>query len=228
MPIPKAATKLRRSLAREQVYSQLREWITEIKLEPGEMIRDYELAATLGVSRTPVREALRRLEDEGLVETASHRWTKVAPVYTEEANDLYGVVKTLEVYALELAYEGLSKIDLDVMEEANAAMSTAVQQHVALAAVQADTTFHQVWIEKAGNKELLRVLGEVKAKIRRMELVHFNSDDAAGSVIEHASILKALRHGQLKDALRHLKTNWEVEIDRFENAVPFTGLSGAK
>src|SRR6266849_9018855 len=67
-------------LAREAVYARLRDWILRGPLEPGEIIRDADIAQALGVSRTPVREALLRLEGDGLVETAPARWTRVAPL----------------------------------------------------------------------------------------------------------------------------------------------------
>jgi DNA-binding GntR family transcriptional regulator len=80
MPVPPAANKLEKSLMRDDVYSRLRDWIITGTLEPGEKLRDADLAEQLGVSRTPVREALRRLEDEGLIETKQNAWTRVAPV----------------------------------------------------------------------------------------------------------------------------------------------------
>lgn len=215
MPIPNRVAKLDRSLAREQVYAQVRDWIVGGVLKPGEIVRDQGLAEQLGVSRTPVREALRRLEDEGLIETAKHRWTRVAPVNTEQAEDLYGVVKTLEVYALSLAHGRLGEADFAAMEMANTAMAEAVQRHDAFAAVQADNDFHQVWIGVAGNQELSRILKEVKAKIRRMEIMHFDSNDAAVSVAQHQEIMQALRKDQLGTALQALEENWEVDTDRF-------------
>ncbi len=73
MPLPQSKNKLSRTLAREEVYGRLRAWIIDGRLGPRELLRDQDIAAIVGVSRTPVREALRRLEDEGLVETALNR-----------------------------------------------------------------------------------------------------------------------------------------------------------
>ena len=225
MPVPTQARRLDRSLAREQVYEQLREWIVGGELEPGELVRDQELAKTLGVSRTPVREALRRLEDEGLIETAKHRWTRVAPVRAEQAEDIYGVVKTLEVYALTLAHERLTEVDFRDMEQANFAMTEAVRRRDAAAAVRADNALHQVWIGRAGNQELARILLEAKHKIRRMELLHFDSNDAALSVSEHYRLMEALRTGDLDRATGILRANWDADIDRFSQRSPDIELS---
>src|SRR5207248_3505224 len=80
MPIPQTEIRLTRSLARDEAYEKIRDWIIDGTLRPGELLRDQEIAQSLGVSRTPMREALRRLEDEGFVETALNRWTRVAPL----------------------------------------------------------------------------------------------------------------------------------------------------
>ena len=102
MPLPQSESKLSRTLAREEVYCRLRAWIIDGRLRPGELLRDQDIAATVGVSRTPVREALRRLEDEGLVETALNRWTRVAPIDIGKAAEIYAIVEALELFALEL------------------------------------------------------------------------------------------------------------------------------
>ena len=75
MPVPQTDV-LSRTFIRDDVYVSLHDWIVRGELEPGEKLKDKELAAQLGVSRMPIREALRKLEDEGLVETAANRWTR--------------------------------------------------------------------------------------------------------------------------------------------------------
>ena len=108
MPIPQTKI-LNRTFIRDDVYQSLREWIVRGDLEPGEKLKDKELAAQLGVSRTPVREALRKLENEGLVETSANRWTKVAPITIQDAERIYPIIQKLEELALILAFH---KIDL--------------------------------------------------------------------------------------------------------------------
>src|SRR5579864_5094934 len=99
MPLPQCQTRLPRTLARDEAYEKLREWIIAGTLHPGETLRDQEIAERLGVSRTPVREALRRLDDEGFVETALNRWTRVAPLDLKKALEIYSVIEALEVFA---------------------------------------------------------------------------------------------------------------------------------
>jgi DNA-binding GntR family transcriptional regulator len=212
-------TAANRVLAREEVYETLRQWILEGTLRPGEIIKDQLLAERLEVSRTPIREALRRLEDEGYVETAKHKWTRVTLLDTEQAEDLYGIVQQLEAYALGLAQGNLTPDDFKTLETANARLSKAIRDHDAKAALEADNAFHQVWIERSNNKELARILAEVKDKLRRLELAHFDSKDAAESVKEHEVILELLRSDKTKQARTAVESNWEGATDRFSRRV---------
>ena len=88
-------------------------------LAPGERLRDQELCKWLGLSRTPVREALGRLEQDGLVESAPQRYTQVAPLYRREVQDAFPVVASLHALAAELAVPRLTAADVDAMRAAN-------------------------------------------------------------------------------------------------------------
>src|SRR5271163_2564263 len=127
MPLPQSESKLSRTLAREEVYGCLRAWIIDGRLRPGELLRDQDIAVTVGVSRTPVREALRRLEDEGLVETALNRWTRVAPLDLNRAAEIYAIIEVLEVLAFKQAFPRLTGEVLRALEDANQSMRTAAK-----------------------------------------------------------------------------------------------------
>ena len=165
MPLPQSESKLSRTLAREEVYGRLRAWIIDGRLRPGELLRDQDIAATVGVSRTPVREALRRLEDEGLVETALNRWTRVAPIDVGKAAEIYAIVEALELFALGTAIRRLTPQDMTRMREANQAMRRAAELQDPAAAVIADESFHEVWIERANNGELSALLRSVQDQV---------------------------------------------------------------
>src|SRR5215469_15847348 len=143
MPLPQTETRLARWLAREEAYGKIRDWIIDGTLRPGEILRDQEIAQSLGVSRTPVREALRRLEDEGFVETALNRWTRVAPLDLRKAIEEYRIIEALEVLAMQDAQ--LTPQDLSGMEIANEAMRKAIQRKDAAGALRADEIFHGAW-----------------------------------------------------------------------------------
>src|SRR6478609_8709865 len=102
MPVP-ANDPFERDLLRDRAYAAIRDAIVDGTLQPGERLRDQELQAWLGLSRTPVREALNRLEQDGLVETAPQRFTRVAPLDRRAAKDAFPVVAALHALAAELA-----------------------------------------------------------------------------------------------------------------------------
>ena len=126
MPIPKRIKPISRFSMREEVYSTLLMWIMEGELRPGEKLLDKELAETMGVSRTPVREALRRLEDKGLVESSANRWTRVTDISIEEPEMIYPIIWTLEALAIGEASRNMTEADFDKMETANTLLEKAL------------------------------------------------------------------------------------------------------
>lgn len=226
MPIP-PTSPLPRTLAREEVYQQIRTWIVEGALEAGETVRDSEMAAQLGVSRTPVREALRRLEDEGLIETARNRWTRVAPLNLSQARELYPLVAALESLALKLAWDALGDSAQAAMQEANAALGRALQARDLRGALGADEQFHGVWLSHAGNQELTALLSALKLKLQRIELAYFNLDAAEDSPKEHAALLAAIQTRNQAAALAALEANWQNTLARLAATHQLTGSGSA-
>src|SRR5579872_1685527 len=96
--------KIQRTFVRQEAYAKLRNWILDGTLAPGSQLRDKELAVELGVSRTPIREALLRLEDEGLVKTKPNSSTLVSSIDFHNAFHHYSIVWTLEALALSQAF----------------------------------------------------------------------------------------------------------------------------
>ena len=184
MPLPESVSKLPRTLAREDAYSKLRGWIIDGTLKPTEILNDHDIGAALGVSRTPVREALRRLEDEGLVETSHNRWTRIAPLDLTKTAESYVIIETLEVLALELGFPSLTREDLRAMEDANRAMQKAAREQQPSLALVADEEFHEFLISHANNGELLLLLRQLKTRLRRAELSYF---DATSRAAPHSS-----------------------------------------
>ena len=186
--------KLRRTFVREEAYQLLRDWIVEGKLEPGQKLRDKELADQLGVSRTPIREALLRLEDDGLIKTKANSSTVVSPIDFQHAWHLYSIVWSLEQLALEQAFPLLASAHIDLMIQFNQQLLQALKDNERLLAVQADSNFHAVYIELSGNAELQQILSAVKHKLKRLELCYFErAKDVLHSCKEHQKIIDALK-----------------------------------
>lgn len=215
MPVPDRTKKLSKTLMREEAYASLRGWILDGTLRPGEKLRDAELAEALGVSRMPVREAFRRLEDEGLVETAANRWTRVSLVDAKQAERVYPILVSLESLAIALAAPRLKDGDLRLMFEANERLREALREVRAVEASQADRDFHEVFLKKTGNQDLVRMVSDLKAKLRRLEVAYFGGSIVADrSATEHDAILKALRKGDVERAREAVEDNWHRSLQR--------------
>lgn len=214
MPIPSTEI-FNRSFMRDDVYQSLRKWIISGELEPGEKLKDKELAAQLGVSRTPVRESLRKLEDEGLVETAPNRWTRVSLIRFSDAEHIYPIIEQLELLSLSLAFPHLSKHHVQQMRKLNVRLNDALEDGNAVEAASVDSEFHQIVIDAAGNSELSSVLEQLKVKYHRIELTYFSSLKAlTASVEEHEAIVSALEEKNIDAARAALSKNWHASIER--------------
>ena len=217
MPIPKTDV-LSRTFIRDDVYVSLRDWIVTGALEPGEKLKDKELATQLGVSRTPIREALRKLEDEGLVETAANRWTRVTPITLRDAETIYPIIQQLEELALTLAFSNLSPRHLQTMQAANSDLKMALRQNNPHAAMVADASFHQVLIDLANNPELSTILNQLKAKYQRIELAYFSEAGLLlASLEEHQQLISALKTKDLAAAHQALTCYWQASIERLRS-----------
>jgi len=216
MPLPETPPDLERTLMREDVYTRVRDWIVQGVLEPEEKLRDAELALKLGVSRTPVREALRRLTDEGLVETRAQSWTRVAPLEENLAKRIYPILQALEPLALARGYVRMNASDLERMRNANMALEQAIVADDARAAAGADAQFHAVYLERAENPELSGILRSLKAQHTRFELYFWQKGARDHSLTEHATILDALERGDLERAKVWLALNWQFDLKRPE------------
>jgi DNA-binding GntR family transcriptional regulator len=201
--------ELRRTSLADRAYAALLDAIVGGELEPGRRLRDAELAARLGVSRTPVREALKRLEADGLVETERNASTRVAPVRPDRIADAFPVVASLHGLATRLGVPALSKADLERMERYDGERSEALRRGDVLAAIAADDRFHGVLVRASRNGELERLLARVMPHIRRLDLLHFDAmtrhEDAQTG---HAAILDALRRGDATAAAHAAEANF--------------------
>ncbi len=215
MPLPEAEHQINRLSMREEVYDKLLTWIMEGTLRPGEKLLDKELADTLGVSRTPVREALRRLEDKGLVESSASRWTRVSEISHDDPGMIYPIIWTLEALAAEMAIFHLTENDYKRMEKANAALKSALEKGDPVAASAADARFHDVYIQRSYNGHLINILQDLKIKYRRMEINYFEKDaKITASLEDHARIITAFKHEDTPLATNIIRSNWQNSLKR--------------
>jgi DNA-binding GntR family transcriptional regulator len=218
MPIPANSKPINRFSMREEVYNTLLNWIMEGELRPGEKILDKDLAEKMGVSRTPVREALRRLEDKDLVESSANRWTRVAEISLGEPEMIYPILWTLEELAVAQAIENLSTTEFNKMAAINTVLDRALDDGDPVAASRADAQFHDVYIERSNNPFLINILQDLKIRYRRVEVTYFaGSACAKDSVAEHSLILEALKSGNLIQIQSMIRSNWRNSLDRLKS-----------
>lgn len=215
MPIPIKTKPITRSCMREEVYNTLLSWIVEGKLHPGEKLLDKELAEYMGVSRTPVREALRRLEDKQLVESSANRWTRVTEISINELEKIYPIIWSLEELAVSQAIDLLTLKDFKEMELANRALAKAIKNEDPVDASMADIRFHDVLLARAGNQQLFSILYDLKIQCRRVEINYFTGCCGAKySLSEHERILEALQSKDLILAQSMIRVNWQNSLQR--------------
>jgi len=210
--------KLQRTFVREEAYLVLCNEIVEGRFEPGRKLRDKELAEQLGVSRTPIREALLRLEEEGLVQTKPNCSTVVCPIDFHSLLNLYSIAWSLENLALKQAFEKITDESVDLMTKANERLLQALKSNDSVAAVQADNDFHSIYIQLSQNEELCRILSGIKQKLKRLELYYFAQvKDGIHSYEEHVQIIEALKKRDMSLALKAVESNWQASLSRIQN-----------
>lgn len=200
--------KIDRIPLRERVYYLVQRAIISGELQPGQRVRDLDLAAQLGVSRTPVREALQRLEDEGLVETLPGALTRVVPLDTQAAREAFPVVAVLHALATRLAVETLTGQDLALLRQANEGLVAALEAGDVTRAIQADDRFHDVFVRASANSEIQHALDRLMPKVRRLEYAQFGSLAGHTSVLQHQAIIAACEQRLAAQAASLTEQNW--------------------
>ncbi len=208
MPVPVERGRHRRSLLREQAYESLRDAIVNGTLAPGEKLRDTELEEWLGVSRTPIREALARLEASGLVHTVPGRSTVVSAIEGRAVLNAQDVAAAMHALAVRTAVPVMGKADHTEMARANEAFAAALAAGDAEAAIRADDEFHGVAVRASGNPVIAQVLDQVTPVLRRLEHLRFTSLSGRTSIADHKRILALCRKGDADAAAEATQRNW--------------------
>jgi DNA-binding GntR family transcriptional regulator len=199
MPIPANPATVDRSLLRDGVYRRLRDAIVDGTFAPGEQLRDAELADWLGVSRTPVREALLRLGASGLVVALPGRSTTVSVIDARAVRDARDVIAAMHELAVREMAGRLGADDIARMRETNVRFAEALRSGDVGAALDADEELHRVPIAALGNRALEAVLDQFDPLVRRAELMRF-SRNGHSSVESHSRLIHLLADGDAAGA----------------------------
>ena len=196
------------------VYAAVRNDLYDFRLGPGQRFSENELAARLGVSRTPVREALYRLRDEGYIDVASKSGWTVRQFEFETFERLYEVRTVLELAAVRKLCEMVPAPALDELKDVWLVPHTE-RLDDAREVGRLDEAFHQTLVIAAGNAELARIHREIADRIRIVRRLEFTmAERIAKTYAEHAQILRAIVRRKLDQSSMLLRTH--IELARAE------------
>ncbi|CUR60226.1 putative GntR-family transcriptional regulator [metagenome] len=208
MPVPQRSNVAARTLLRDRAYVVLRDAIVDGTLAPGEQLREGELETWLGVSRTPIREALMRLQRSGLVLTRPGHSTVVAPLDDELVHAAQPVVAAMHELAVRLAVPRLGPDRLEALRDANREFAQARDTGDATAALAADDRLHQVYVDLAANPAISDILEQYSPLLRRIERLRFSSAAGHESVALHEEMIEASAAGDVERAAATALTTW--------------------
>ena len=188
----------------EQAYALIRQRILDNQWPPGHQALEQEVALALGMSRTPVREAMVRLRDEGLVELIPRHSMRVLPVSPTDMREIYEILTALECMAAELlARRKPTDAQLQPLMDASAAMDRALKNDDLDAWARADESFHAQFIELAGNRQLQATVLNYWDRAHRARMFTLRlRPKPVHSTSEHRQMVELLRAGDAEGAAK--------------------------
>ncbi len=187
--------EVQRSNLRDQVVQAIREAIASGTLRPGDRINESLIAERMKVSKAPVREALRLLENSSLISTIPNRGSFVVKLNSQDVVDSFGIRMAAEHLAVSLVIERRDPVLLDAMEEAVDEMRQAERQSDIEELSRADVRFHELLIMHCGNQRLVRIWREMEEMVRILSLQGDLHAARAAGAEDHEIILQAIRDG---------------------------------
>lgn len=197
---------------RDVVFQTLRQAILSGKLQPGERLMEIHLAQQLGVSRTPVREAIRKLELEGLVMTIPRRGAVVADITKSDLEDVLEVRSALEELAVTKACAKITAEQLEQLRRASEHFIACTKKNDLIASAQADAAFHEIISEATGNRRLIQILNNLREQIYRYRLENLKDKSSYPDLIrQHQMICDALEAHSVEQARMAIRLHIEKQ-----------------
>lgn len=195
---------------RDVVFNTLRQAILKGEFQPGERLMEIQLAQRLGVSRTPIREAIRKLELEGLVVMIPRKGAEVAKITEKNMRDVLEVRLALEKLAIELACQRITDEEIKQLEISSQQFCQTTVSKDLLTMAQADERFHDVIYNATKNKRLIQMLNNLREQMYRYRIEYIKDIEThEGLVKEHEDILQALREKNLEAASAMIQNHIE-------------------
>ena len=195
---------------RDVVFNTLRHAILKGELEPGERLMEIALAQKLGVSRTPIREAIRKLELEGLVVMVPRKGAEVADITEKDLRDVLEVRTALEELSIELAMKNMNDDDYKQLTEANKLFAKDSEGDDLIKIAEADVAFHELMYMATGNKRLIQMINNLREQMYRYRLEYIKDKSTHARLVdEHNRIIDAMVKNDVAAAKAAIKLHVE-------------------
>ncbi|MBQ2804122.1 MAG: GntR family transcriptional regulator [Lachnospiraceae bacterium] len=174
---------------RDVVFNTLRQAILTGELKPGERLMEIHLANRLGVSRTPIREAIRKLELEGLVTMIPRRGAEVAQITEKSMSDVLEVRRAMDALCVELACERITDEELAELKKACEGFEQAVRTKDAKKIAQADVELHDIIVQATGNQRLIQLVNNLSEQMYRYRFEYIKDFTQHEKLVEEHRIM---------------------------------------
>ena len=203
---------------RDVVFNTLRQAILRGELKPGERLMEIQLANKLGVSRTPIREAIRKLELEGLVLMIPIKGAEVAEITEKSLRDVLEVRRALEELAVQLACEKITKEEIRELERVAKEFQQVVNSSDITEIAEVDVCFHDIIYTATDNQKLIQLLNNLREQMYRYRVEYLKRDGVFPQLIaEHEAIIRHIENNEKEKATevmcRHIDNQVETVID---------------
>ena len=186
---------------RDVVFNTLRQAILRGELKPGERLMEIQLANKLGVSRTPIREAIRKLELEGLVLMIPRKGAEVADITEKSLRDVLEVRKALEELAVQLTCDKITKEQIRELEQAAEQFKKTLKSNDITEIAEADVRFHDIIYLATDNQKLILLLNNLREQMYRYRIEYLKRADKYSQLLaEHEEIIRHIEKKQKKEA----------------------------
>lgn len=187
---------------RDVVFNTLRQAILRGELKPGERLMEIQLANKLGVSRTPIREAIRKLELEGLVLMIPRRGAEVAEITEKSLRDVLEVRGALEELAVKLACQKITDEQIEELRVAEKEFEEALSSGDVTIYAEADVKFHDVIYRATDNQRLIQLLFNLREQMYRYRVEYLKREEAHGTLlVEHKHIIETIANRDSEAAM---------------------------
>lgn len=201
---------------RDVVFKTLRQGILTGELKPGERLMEIHLANRLGVSRTPIREAIRKLELEGLVIMIPRRGAQVAQITEKNLQDVLEVRRALDTFAAKLACRRMTEEQKKELKKAAEDFEKAIETKDATVIAKADVKFHDIILQSTGNDRLIQLVNNLAEQVYRYRFEYVKDKTSHSKLIaEHRNIYNSIVNQDEAAAERAVETH----VDNQEKSI---------